>query len=111
MLRHRTPRRPKRIAYAATGRGIWRQTLTAPAPAWTDFGPVLPVGNRPEMRSLALGHDAVGDGEPDLYGASWGFGLFRMERPISGSTIAPFGMRTGYVTMLALAQAHVWAEE
>ncbi len=90
--------------YAGTGRGVWWQELTAPAPAWTFAGPVVPGLSSPEIRSLAVGMDASGiDGEPDLYAASWGLGVFRLVTPFSGGTLSPFGLRTGNVTMLAVA--------
>jgi Secretion system C-terminal sorting domain len=90
--------------FAGTGRGIWRRGLSSPAPAWTFTGPTVTGGARPEIRSLAVGEDASGvDGEPDLYAASWGFGVFRNQTPISGATTEPFGLRTAYVTMVAVA--------
>jgi streptogramin lyase len=89
--------------FAGTGRGIWRQGLSSPAPGWTFTGPTVTGGARPEIRSLAVGVDASGDGEPDLYAASWGFGVFRTETPLSGGVLAPFGLRAGNVTMLAVA--------
>jgi ELWxxDGT repeat protein len=90
--------------YAATGRGVWWQEVTAAAPVWTFAGPTVAGVSSPEIRSLAVGMDASGiDGEPDLYAASWGFGVFRLETPFSGGTLSSFGLRTGNVTMLAVA--------
>lgn len=82
------------VLFAATGLGVFKIDLGMPQNLWTwvDTGlrinPGDPVG--PEARSLAFDlDDTVLDGDPvdsddDLYVATWGSGVYRLEDPIGG---------------------------
>jgi hypothetical protein len=87
--------------FAATGQGVWRQEVTAVSPTWTNADPTMAGSLRPEVRGLSLGDDMTGDGEPDLYAATWGFGAYRMATPFTSSSITPFALRSGNVTAVA----------
>ncbi|MBO6576248.1 MAG: T9SS type A sorting domain-containing protein [Rhodothermales bacterium] len=91
--------------YAGTSRGIWVTSNSGTSWAELDAnqGSLTPTGVAPEIRKLAFGGDIANDGQPDLYGTAWGYGVVVNQTPFTGGagTLGLFALRSTLVTLLA----------
>ena len=95
------------VLFAATALGVFKINLTAPllTRVWVDTmlrlpgSPIPMIG--PEVRSLAFDVDGL-DLDDDLYVATWGFGVYRLDDPVLGPLTWDFyQLRNQEVTFVA----------
>jgi Domain of unknown function DUF11/Secretion system C-terminal sorting domain len=94
--------------FAATSRGIWRKSLDMGAD-WEEIPApgITPSGISPEVRSIEFGEDKSGsDGDPDLYGVTWGFGIISHPTPFDApyvTDLEDFALRGSEMTFFAIS--------
>lgn len=93
--------------FVATSRGIWRKDLDMLAD-WEEIPSpsITPSGISPEVRSIEFGNDKDVDGDPDLYGVTWGFGIIAHPTPFDTpfvTDLEDFALRGSEMTFFAIS--------
>ncbi|MFT4603612.1 MAG: hypothetical protein ACI9W4_000327 [Rhodothermales bacterium] len=100
------------LLYAGTAKGLYRIDIDIPLPVWVDQGLTVVLDGGPvvpEVRGLAFSTHPMGDGDDDLFIATWGFGVYVDDDPNAGGTDQiPFTLRGMEVSFVAVGNGVVY---